>query len=132
MVRFNVIYSQCFVRAGSETNSPLPASRTTRRTRASSVDLETVFDQTKNLTCISTKLRKRASVLPLQSPVKEEIEEKQQKSGVKVDTILVEEFMSSGNFLNLLHLLLIACKVHVYFTLNTYFTLQETILHLRW
>ncbi|XP_032684421.1 dentin sialophosphoprotein-like isoform X2 [Odontomachus brunneus] len=89
--------SKHFVRAGSETKSPPPSLRTTRRTRASSVDPETMSDQNKCTPNVSTKIRKRASVLPSQSPVKEEIEEKQQESDKKIVVTLpeVEEFTSS-------------------------------------
>lgn len=113
--RFNIIDSKRFVRAGSETKSPSPSLRITRRTRASSVDPETMSDQNKSTPNVSTKIRKRASVLPSQSPVKEEIEEKQQKSDIKVVTLAeVEEFTSSGNSLNLSHLSLVIYRVYVY------------------
>ncbi|XP_014484391.1 PREDICTED: calponin homology domain-containing protein DDB_G0272472-like isoform X2 [Dinoponera quadriceps] len=84
------VVSKRILRAGSETKSPPPASRTTRRTRASSVDLENMTDQTKSLILTKT-LHRQASVL-LQSPVKEEVEDKLQKSDVKTETKLVEEF----------------------------------------
>ncbi|XP_011151878.1 protein PFC0760c isoform X2 [Harpegnathos saltator] len=90
------IASKRLIRAGSETKSS-PSTRTTRRTRASSVDPESMSDQTKSLINISSKSRRRASVLPSQSPVKEEMEEKQQEPGTKIDTILdeVKELISS-------------------------------------
>jgi len=66
--------SKRFVRAGSETNSPSPAVRTTRRTRANSVEPESL-DQNKSQPNTPIKIRRRASVLPANSPVKEEIED---------------------------------------------------------
>ncbi|XP_026828012.1 uncharacterized protein DDB_G0283697 isoform X2 [Ooceraea biroi] len=67
--------SKCFVRAGSETKSPSPAVRSTRRTRSSSVEPESLTDQTKSQPNTPVKVRRRASVLPANSPVKEEVEE---------------------------------------------------------
>ncbi|KAL6440690.1 hypothetical protein ACFW04_003275 [Cataglyphis niger] len=86
--------SKRLIRAGSETKSP--AVRTTRRTRASSVDPESLSEQ--NRSHPGTPIRKRVSLLMPESPVKED-EKKNLIPYVRLDTTIVEvdEFINSGN-----------------------------------
>ncbi|EZA54963.1 hypothetical protein X777_04426 [Ooceraea biroi] len=96
---FCAIISKCFVRAGSETKSPSPAVRSTRRTRSSSVEPESLTDQTKSQPNTPVKVRRRASVLPANSPVKEEVEE-YLIPYVRLDLTIpeIEEPTNSGNY----------------------------------
>lgn len=98
-VLFEIIISKRLIRAGSETKSP--AVRTTRRTRASSVDPESLSEQ--NRSHPGTPIRKRVSLLMPESPVKEEDEKKNLVPYVRLDTTIaeVDEFINSGNFLKL-------------------------------
>jgi len=99
-----MMISKRFIRAGSETNSPSPAVRTTRRTRASSVDPESL-DQNKSQSNTPIKIRRRASVLPANSPVKEEIEDNRIPY-VRLDVTIFETEENSGNCIKLyLHIL---------------------------
>lgn len=95
-----LIISKRHTRAGSEIQSPLPATRT-RRTRASSVDPESLSDQSKSLPTTPIKTRRRASVVPSSSPVKEQIELEDHMPYVRlIDSTIVEteEITNSGNF----------------------------------
>ncbi|XP_072754704.1 uncharacterized protein [Anoplolepis gracilipes] len=93
------ITSKRLTRAGSETRSPLPVARTTRRTRASSVDLESLVEQSKSHPGTPVRTRKRVSGLLSESPVKEEAEKKNLIPYVRLDATIVEadEFTNSGN-----------------------------------
>lgn len=86
----------------SETQSPSPSplpARTTRKTRASSVGPEPLFDQNKSQTDLSVK-RRRASMLPSSSLIKEQIDFEDRIPYVRLDTTIIEadEIASSGNF----------------------------------
>lgn len=96
------MFSKRFVRAGSETRSPSSAVRV-MRTRASSVDPESFTDRPKSQTDTPTKVRKRASVLPINSPVKEEVEE-HLIPYVRLDFPIFEkeELAHSSNFIKIL------------------------------
>lgn len=93
------------MRAGSETKSPLPAARTTRRTRASSIDPESLSDQNKNKFDSPIKTRKRTSLSSSDSLVKEHIESEDRIPYVRLDATIVEidEITNSGNFLKLIY-----------------------------
>ncbi|KYN32209.1 Replicase polyprotein 1ab, partial [Trachymyrmex septentrionalis] len=90
--------SKRFMRAGSETKSPLPATRTTRRTRARSIDPESLTEN-KNQSSSPTKTRRRASVLPSSSQIKEQTEPNDHIPYVRLDSTIVEtdEITNSGN-----------------------------------
>ncbi|KMQ98386.1 microtubule-associated protein futsch-like isoform x2 protein [Lasius niger] len=91
--------SKRLMRAGSETKSPLPTVRTTRRTRATSVEPESLFEQNRSQPGTPVKIHKRASVLLSDSPVKKEDEKKNRIPYVRLDATIVEtdEFTNSGN-----------------------------------
>ncbi|XP_017791006.1 PREDICTED: uncharacterized protein DDB_G0284459-like [Habropoda laboriosa] len=81
--------SKRFTRAGSEANSPPPATRFTRSTRASSVGPET--DTRKNeSTCTPVKIRKRTSVLPSEVTVIEE----------KIPVVAIDRTLPNVNIVN--------------------------------
>lgn len=84
----------------------MPAVRTTRRTRASSVDPESLSEQNRSQPGTPVRTYKRLYVTP-DSPVKEEDEKKNLIPYVRLDATIVEteEFTNSGNFFKLLHLL---------------------------
>ncbi|KYN20231.1 PREDICTED: MATH and LRR domain-containing protein PFE0570w-like [Trachymyrmex cornetzi] len=90
--------SKRFMRAGSETKSPLPATRTTRQTRARSIDPES-STVNKNQSSSPTKTRRRASMLPLSSQIQEQTELNDRIPYVRLDSTIVEtdEITNSGN-----------------------------------
>lgn len=92
------------MRAGSETKSPLPTARTTRRTRASSIDPESLSDQNKSQFSSPIKTRRRTSLLSSDSLIKEQTELEDRIPYVRLDTTIVEidEITSSGNLLKLI------------------------------
>lgn len=77
--------------------------RTTRRTRASSVDPESLSEQNRSHPGTPIITRKQVSLVMPESPVKEENEKKNLIPYVRLDTTIVEadEFTNSGNFLKL-------------------------------
>ncbi|KAM0732063.1 hypothetical protein ACS0PU_001605 [Formica fusca] len=89
--------SKRLIRAGSETKSPVV--RTTRRTRASSVDPESLSEQNRSHPGTPIITRKQVSLVMPESPVKEENEKKNLIPYVRLDTTIVEadEFTNSGN-----------------------------------
>ncbi|XP_011064079.1 PREDICTED: protein PFC0760c-like [Acromyrmex echinatior] len=90
--------SKRVMRAGSETKSPLPATRTTRITRARSIDPESLTENKKQFSS-PTKTRRRASVLPSSSQIKEQTEPNDRIPYVRLDSTIVEtdEITNSGN-----------------------------------
>jgi len=95
----NKIISKRFVRAGSETCSPLPARIT--RTRARSIDLESLSDQNKSQPSSPIKIRRQASISG--SQIKEQIELEDRIPYVRLDATIVEaDEITSGNFFKLL------------------------------
>ncbi|KYQ55522.1 hypothetical protein ALC60_05584 [Trachymyrmex zeteki] len=90
--------SKRFMRAGSETKSPLPATRITRNTRARSIDPESLTEN-KNQSNSPNKIHRRASVLPSSSQIKEQTELSDRIPYVRLDSTIVEadEITNSGN-----------------------------------
>ncbi|KAL6267126.1 hypothetical protein P5V15_000205 [Pogonomyrmex californicus] len=99
--RVNTRASKRHTRAGSEIQSPLPTTRT-RRTRASSVDPESLSDQSKSLPNTPIKTRRRASVVPSSSPVKEQTELEDHIPYVRVidSTIVETEEITNSEYSN--------------------------------
>ncbi|XP_071574833.1 uncharacterized protein [Temnothorax nylanderi] len=97
--RVNTRAASRLMRAVSETQSPLPAARTMRKTRASSAEPESLFDQNKSRSDSPIKTRKRASMLPSSSLAKEQIELEDRIPYVRLDSTIVEadEITNSGN-----------------------------------
>lgn len=84
----------------------MPAIRTTRKTRASSVDPESLSEQSKSQPDTPIRTHKRLYVVP-DSPVKEEDEKRNLVPYVRLDATIVEtdEFTNLGNFFKLCCLL---------------------------
>lgn len=88
------------MRAVSETQSPLSVAKTTRKTRANSIGPESSFDQNKNQSDSPIKTRRRVSMLPSSSLIKEHIELEDRIPYVRLAATIIEtdEITSAGNF----------------------------------
>ncbi|XP_011704256.1 PREDICTED: centriolin-like, partial [Wasmannia auropunctata] len=88
--------SKRLVRATSETQSP---AKTTRKTRASSIEPESLSDRSKRQSDSPNKTRRRASMLPSSSLIKRQIELEDRIPYVRLNTTIIEadEITSSGN-----------------------------------
>lgn len=102
-----VITSKRFIRAVSETQSPLSVARITRKTRASSIDPESLFDQNKSRSDSPIKTRRQVSMLSSSSLIKEQIKSEDRIPYVRLDATIIEtdEITSSGNFLKSLSIM---------------------------